>query len=63
MTGIIRNGNSFFCAALLDNVVSQSLGRTTDYINIHPVGKACRTKFQIHIESFFNLVFVPFDGF
>ena len=69
MTGVKCDRHAFCRAALLDDVICQSLGRTADGVDIHPVNtctddaaQSCRTKLQIHIETLFNLIFIALNG-
>ena len=68
MTGVKRDRNALVCSALFDNIVGKSLGRTAHRIDIHTIdpcsddsAKSCGTKLQVHIETFFDLVFIVRD--
>ena len=65
MTGVKCDRHAFCRAALLDDVICQSLGRTADCIDIHTVdpgaddaAESRGTKLQIHIETFLDFVFI-----
>ena len=65
MSGIIGNGNALLTAALLDDIICQALGRAAYHINVHAVNTGTNnttqsggTELQIHIKTFFNLVFI-----
>ena len=65
MTGVKRDRNALVCSALFDNIVRKSLSRAADCIDIHTVdsgsddsAKSCGTKLQVHIETFFDLIFI-----
>ena len=69
MPGIIGYGNALISASLLDDIVRQALGSTSDHIFVHAVragsydaSESGGTEFQVHIEPFLYLVVIIRNG-